>query len=212
VSARRRSAGRETNQAVTGLASEKGIARWLTDHILPLGAPGIFLVALADSGIMPMPESVDLLLFAQIVRHPRGFLLYAALATAGSLLGCMFLYYISRKAGEIALERHTTPQRIAHMRRRFEKYEALTVVLPAMVPVPLPMKVFVIAAGAFKVRFGLFVVSILFARVVRYFTIAFVAYRYGDQTWAFLRHNAIFAGLAAAALIAAFYWLSRRLR
>lgn len=190
----------------------KTLARWLYQTILPLGAPGLFLIALLDSGLIPMPNGVDVLLFAQVVHHPPGFLLYAALATLGSLLGCIFLYYVSRKAGEAALVRHTSQARIDGIRKQFEKYEALTVVLPAMIPLPLPMKVFVIAAGVFEVRFGLFVLAILFARVVRYFSIAFVAYRYGDQAWAFMRHNAWIAACAAAGLIGLFYWISRRFR
>ena len=87
----------------------KSIGRWLSQHILPLGAPGLFFLALIDSGLVPAPEGVDVLLFAQVVRRPGGFLFYAALATVGSLLGCAFLYYVSRKAGELALHRHASP-------------------------------------------------------------------------------------------------------
>lgn len=186
------------------------ISRWLSQYILPFGAPGLFLLALVDSALVPMPQGVDILLFAQVVRNPHGVLLYAALATLGSLLGCIFLYYVSRKAGEVALNRHASPQRINRIRRQMEKYEAFTLVLPAMIPLPLPMKLFVIAAGVFKVRFGLFVLAILFARVVRYFGLALVAHRYGEQTWTFMRQNVLLVALAVACLLGLFYWVSRR--
>ena len=190
----------------------RSIGRWLSAHILPLGAPGLFLLALVDSGLIPIPQGVDVLLFAQVVRNPAGALFYASLATAGSLAGCLFLYWISRKAGEIALARRTSPERAAAMRRQFEKYEAFALVLPAMIPLPLPMKLFVIAAGVFQLRLGHFVLAILFARVVRFFGIALLAQRYGEQTWTSLREHLAPAGVGIACLLGIFYWFSRRLR
>lgn len=189
----------------------KTIGRWLSLHILPLGAPGLFLLALVDSGLLPIPQGVDVLLFAQVVRRPGAALLYAMLATLGSLLGCAFLYAVSRMAGEMALARRVSPQGIDRMRRQFEKYEALTLVLPAMIPLPLPMKLFVIAAGVFEVHFGFFLLAILFGRVVRYYSLALVAQRYGPGAWTFMRHHVAPAGCAAAVLIAGFYWFSRRM-
>ncbi len=190
----------------------KQIGHWLSQHILPLGAPGVFLLALVDSGLVPIPQGVDVLLFAQVVRNPAAALFYAALATAGSLLGCVFLYSISRRAGEIALARRTSPERITSIRRQIEKYKALTLVLPAMIPLPLPMKLFVIAAGVFRVRLTHFTLAILFGRVIRFFGIALLAQRYGEQTWTLIRQNALAVGIGAACLLALFYWISQRLR
>lgn len=187
----------------------KTIGRWLSLHILPLGAPGLFLLAVVDSSLAPVPEGVDVLLFAQVMRRPAAALLYAALATLGSLLGCVLLYGISRAAGELALARHVSPLGIDRMRRQFEKYEALTLVLPAMIPLPLPMKIFVVAAGVFEVHFGLFLLAILFGRVVRYYSLALVAQHYGPDAWIFMRDHVALAGCAAVALIAGFYWFSR---
>jgi len=190
----------------------KSLGRWFSAHLLPLGAPGLFLLALVDSGLLPIPQGVDVLLFAQVVRHPQAGPLYAAAATLGSLLGCLFLYWLSRKAGAVALARRTSPERVHRIRGQFEKYEALALVLPTMIPLPLPMKLFVIAAGVFQVRIAHFLLAILFARVVRFFGIALLAQRYGEQTWTFLRHNALPAGAGIVCLLALFYWLSRRLR
>ena len=190
----------------------KTIAAWVAHYILPFGAPALFLVALADSGLIPLAEGVDVLLFTQVVRHPGRALLYAALATAGSVLGCMFLYYISRAGGEMALARRASPERIEGIRQKIEKYEALILVLPTMVPIPLPMKLFVIASGVFRVHIGRFAAAILFGRVVRYFGIALIAYRYGDQTWMVIRQHYLITGFSAACLIGGFFWLSQRMK
>ena len=188
------------------------IGRWFVQHIVPFGAPGLFLLAFIDSAAIPIPQGVDVLLFVQTTAHPSRAFLYAALATLGSLLGCLVLFRISRAAGHAALARRTSPERIDAMRRQFERYEAFALVLPAMLPLPLPVKLFVIAAGVFQVRLRPFVLAILFARTVRFFGIALVAQRYGAQTWTFLRQNAVFGAAAALLLVLLFYWISRRTR
>jgi membrane protein YqaA with SNARE-associated domain len=188
------------------------LSRWFVEHIVPLGAPGLFLLAFIDSAGLPIPQGVDVLLFAQTAANPSGALFYASLATAGSVLGCLVLYCISRTAGHAALARRTSPERIDAMRRQFEKYEALTLVLPTMIPLPLPMKLFIIAGGVFQVRVSQFVLAVGFARAVRFFGIALLARYYGDQAWAYLRqHPAAVAG-GGLALLAVFYLLSRRFR
>jgi membrane protein YqaA with SNARE-associated domain len=190
----------------------KTIGRWFLEHVVPLGAPGLFLLALIDSGGLPIPQGVDVLLFAQTTAHPAGALYYASLATLGSLAGCVFLYYVSRTAGHAALARRTSPERIDAMRRQFEKYEALTLVLPTMIPLPLPMKLFVIAAGVFQVRLAHFIGAILFARVIRFFGIALLARHYGEQAWTHLRENLVPVAGGVLVLLALFYLASRRWR
>lgn len=186
--------------------------RWFSQHLLAWGAPGLFLLALVDSGLVPIPQGVDLLLFAQVVAEPRLALLLAALATTGSLLGCLLLYTLSRQGGEAALKKRTSPERIASIRNQIERHQALSLVLPTMIPLPVPTKLFVIAAGVFQVRLSRFTLAVLFGRLVRYFGIAFLAQRYGEQTWTFLGQHALVASLAAVCLLGLFYAISRRMR
>ena len=186
--------------------------RWFLEHIVPLGAPGLFLLAFIDSGGIPIPQGVDVLLFAQTAANPSRALFYASLATVGSLLGCLVLYYISRTAGHAALARRTSPERIDAMRRQFEKYEALTLVLPTMIPLPLPMKLFIIAGGVFQVRVTQFVLAIAFARAVRYFGIALLARYFGGGAWIYVRQHPFVVAAGGLALLGVFYLFSRRFR
>ncbi len=182
------------------------------DTLLSWGAPGLFFLALVDSGALPIPQGVDVLLFAQATANPSGALLYAALATAGSLAGCLFLRAVSRRAGEAALARRVAPEKVAQYRGQMERYDALTLLLPTMIPLPLPTKLFIIASGVFRVGLGRFTAAVLVGRTVRFFGIAMLAQRYGDQAWSLLRQNALAAAAAIAVLLALFYWLSRRFR
>jgi membrane protein YqaA with SNARE-associated domain len=92
---------------------------------------------------------VDTLLITLAIGNPSLAYLSAALAIAGSTAGCMVLFYVARKGGELYLERHTRSARAQKFRRWFLRYGLVTVFIPVLVPLPLPTKVFVISAGVF---------------------------------------------------------------
>ena len=72
----------------------------------------------------------------------------------------------------------------------FRRYGLLTVFIPAVTPVlPLPLKVFVISAGAFHTPFGRFLLMILVARVIRYFGLAYLGLQFGADAQGFLQRN-----------------------
>ena len=77
----------------------------LSEYFIALGPFGLFAVALLDSAFVPLPSSADALMLLLSTAHPRLMLFYAFLATAGSAIGCVILYYISRRAGGRALKK-----------------------------------------------------------------------------------------------------------
>jgi membrane protein YqaA with SNARE-associated domain len=189
----------------------KEFARWA----IALGPWGIFLVSLSDSALIPMPQGVDALLIAQSVAAPSSAYLTAALAVAGSLLGSLILYGLARRGGQIMLEKKASKSGVERMRRQVEEYGALVLFLPTAIPLPLPMKLFVIAAGVFQMRLLPFCAVLVVARSIRYFGEAYVAVRYGEATTAFLKANALFGLGIAAGIVALFfivhYWSTGRL-
>ena len=174
-----------------------------------MGPLGLFLVALGDSAFVPLPQGVDALIIAQSITAPSTAYLGAGLAVLGSVIGSLILYTMARKAGRAMLEKKVQAGGIERMRRQIEKYDALLLLLPTMIPLPLPMKLFVIGAGVFQMRMARFIAVILLARFVRYFGEAFVALRYGEQTTAFLTEHALLGIVAAVGLIAVFYAVQR---
>ena len=74
-------------------------------------------------------------------------------------------------------------------RKWFHRYGLVTVFIPALVPIPLPLKVFVISAGLFHTPFRKFLAVILTARVLRYFSLAYLGMRIGGDGSAFLKSN-----------------------
>ena len=135
---------------------------------------------------------------------PEKALLCAALALIGSLAGSMFLYYISRRGGEAYLERHSMTARGIKMRMWFQHYGLLTVFISAVSPIPMPMKLFVISAGALGVRPAPFALTVLAARFTRYAALAYLGAHLGhDGAGAYLKAHAWHIGGILVALFAA---------
>ena len=179
-----------------------------------LGPLGIFLISLLDSVAVPMPQGVDALVVAQAIAAPETAYWGAALAVVGSAMGSLILFYMARRAGRAMLEKKASKTGIDKVHRQIDRFGALVLLVPTMVPLPLPMKLFVIAGGVFQMSVGRFLAVIVLARCVRYFGEAFVALRYGDQTADFLKEHAVASVIGAILLIAVFYavnqWSTRR--
>jgi len=141
----------------------------------------------------------------------------AAAAVAGSLVGGMILFLIARKGGEEYLHRYTSHGRGARLRAWFLEYGLLTVFMPALVPIPMPLKIFILSAGALEVPTLRFFIILALARIPRYFLFAWLGTRLGSQTWPFLRSHLTGLALFSVALFAVLYlgirfWDARRLR
>jgi membrane protein YqaA with SNARE-associated domain len=182
---------------------------------LAFGAPGLFVVALLDSSILSLPEIADLLVIWMVIQHKSRLVLYAASATAGSILGCLALYYLGLKGGEAVMRRRFHAASVDRTLEQFRRYGTMTVLIPSLLPPPAPFKIFVLLAGIADIRVGQFVAAIAIGRGIRYFGEGLLALWYGELAIAFLRENGPRVSLAlAAALVVAFagylLWTKKR--
>lgn len=172
------------------------------------GVPAVLLIAALDSAGVPLPAGVDALLVAVAAVSPPQAFAAALLATAGSVAGNLVLFLAARKGGQAWLERRTASGRARRFRDWFRQYGLITVFVPALVPVvPLPMKVFVISAGALGVRIRSFLLVVLAARIPRYAAMAWLGAMLGTSTTAWLQARLPHLA-AAAALLALVLWLA----
>jgi uncharacterized membrane protein YdjX (TVP38/TMEM64 family) len=170
------------------------------------GALGACVVALIDGAGLPNPGGTDYLLLFLGWKHPDSAYLYAFAAIAGSLVGMMFLFWLARKGGQKYLERRASGPRAMRFRRWFDRYGLVTVFIPALVPfVPLPMKVFVLSAGALGVRPQAFLLTVALGRIPRYFGLAWVAQSLSDDPAGWINaHKWDFALLAFGLVVFSF--------
>ena len=78
---------------------------WLHGIALTLGGPGLFAVAFLDSSFISLPQINDILVVLMVIEHKERMLYYALMATAGSVAGCLAIYYLAEKGGETFLRK-----------------------------------------------------------------------------------------------------------
>lgn len=187
--------------------------RLIAQTLVSWGPAGVFVLALLDSAGLPLPATVDALLIAVSASEPALAFAAAALAVSGSTAGCMVLYLVARKGGELYWRRHVPQRRAETFRRWFGRYGLVTVFIPALMPLPLPTKVFIIAAGVFGARAVPFLLVVLAARVPRYAGLAWLGAQFGEQSAAaWLKQHAWEMAAAAACLLALLALAVHRMR
>ena len=90
------------------------LPHWLQPIVLWLGSiggVGLLLIGFLDSSFLPLPIINDLLVVELSMRNHARMPYYALMATVGSVLGCVFLYFIARKGGEIFFRKRAGGQR-----------------------------------------------------------------------------------------------------
>ncbi|MCZ6802275.1 MAG: DedA family protein [Nitrospirae bacterium] len=134
----------------------------------PYAVPALFLLAFAESSFFPLPP--DVLLMALTLGDPSLGMYYAAVSTAGSVLGGIFGYGIGWQGGRPILHRFVGEERIKFIHDKFQQYEGWAILVAGFTPVPY--KIFTIGAGTFAVNFRIFVLASLVSRGARFFLVA----------------------------------------
>lgn len=168
--------------------------------LLAWGPQGLFVLAILDSAGLPVIGGVDGLLIAFAVNDPAKAYIAAFVAILGSLAGSLILFAIARKGGEVLLMKHISSRTGARLHLWFQRYGLVTVFVPALSPLPMPMKIPVFCAGALQVRPVYFIAVVLLARTIRYFALAYLGLHYGHRTFQFLVAHAGLAGAVALGL------------
>lgn len=170
------------------------------EFLIPFGAAGLFAIALLDSALIPLPGGPDAVMLLLSTQAPARMPFYALGATAGSVVGCLILYYISKRAGRRALDKFS-PEKQARVKELVDRYDVLSVLVASVLPPPFPFKLFVITAGVFRLSVVRFAVAVAVGRAFRFFLEGFLAVRYGEQAGELLKQNYPAVGLGLAALI-----------
>ena len=125
----------------------------LTALLVSYGPLGVLLLAFIDSAGIPVASGMDALLILVAVEAPSRAYFTASLGVLGSLIGNLVLFMAARKGARRFVKEvpHPGPRRF---RDWFERYGLLTIFIPAVMPIPLPLKVFVISAGVAQHRSG----------------------------------------------------------
>jgi membrane protein YqaA with SNARE-associated domain len=189
------------------------LGRFIVHVPLYVAGPAMILIGALDSSLLSLPEINDYLVVARCYTHPHTAWLFPLFPAIGSVIGCLLLYSIMRRGGLAVLHRRFRMDRVQRVEHAYARFGILALAVPAMLPPPLPFKIFVATAGALQFPRRRFLLTILLARSARYYIEGTLAVFYGERVLRFLRDNAllIVSIVAGACVIGlAIYLLSAR--
>ena len=170
-----------------------------------VAGPVMILIGALDSSLLSLPEVNDYLVVARCYTHPRAVFFFPMFAAIGSVLGCFLLYAILSRGGRAVLHRRFNPEHIQRVEHAYARFGILALAVPALLPPPMPFKIFVATAGALQFPRRRFLLTILLARALRYYAEGTLAVFYGERVLRFSKDNgiviiSIMAGLLVVAL------------
>ena len=107
---------------------------WLV--LKPLGAWGVFAIAGLDAAALGLP--MDVIVAGYVYQDRSRFLLYVFMASAGSALGSIVIYFIGYTGGEALLRKRVSPERFEKIHDAFDKHPFWSLMFPAILPPPTP--------------------------------------------------------------------------
>jgi membrane protein YqaA with SNARE-associated domain len=156
-----------------------------------VAGPAMILIGALDSSLLSLPEVNDYLVVARCYTHPETAYLFPLFPAIGSLIGCFLLYTILRRGGQAVLRRRFRIDHVQRVERVYARFGILALAVPALLPPPMPFKIFVATAGALQFPRRRFLVTILLARSLRYYVEGTLAVFYGQRVARFLQANGI---------------------
>ena len=145
-----------------------------------LGGPGLILLGVADNSIVPLPGSMDVFVILLSAQERAWWPYYGFMGTVGAVLGGYITYRLAEKGGEETLEKKIGKQRAQKVYKRFEKHGFATVSIGAVLPPPVPIVPFLMAAGVLRYPTKKFLSALSVGRGIRFFAVAYLGHIYGD--------------------------------
>ncbi len=169
--------------------------------------PVLFGLAFAESSFFPIPP--DVLLIALTLGRPDRAWWYAAVCSAGSILGGIAGYAIGALLWEVLHDWFIplvfSQQVFDHVGQLYRQNAFLAIFTAAFTPIPY--KVFTIAAGVFhdQVSLGVLVLASAIGRPLRFFLVAGLLRTFGEPMKGFIdKHFDWLALLFTALLVGSF--------
>jgi membrane protein YqaA with SNARE-associated domain len=179
--------------------------------LIAYGALGILAIGFMDAAFIPLPGGPDVVVMALSHHNHAMMPVYVLAAVVGSMIGSLILYFAARKGGETVL-RKFSPQKRARVEDLLERYDILAMLLASVLPPPFPFKLFVLSAGAFKMKLWRFVAALIVGRGFRFLLEGIIAVKYGEQATEIFKHNYPKIGLGVAAAILVIYLFNSLLK
>jgi membrane protein YqaA with SNARE-associated domain len=179
------------------------IGRWLEQYVISvpvyLAAPVMIVIGALDSSLLSLPEINDYLVVGRCYKYPSAAFYFPLFAAFGSVIGCYLLYSVMRRGGQAVLRRRFRPEKIQRVEQAYARFGFLAIAVPAILPPPLPFKIFVATAGTLEYPRWKFLLTVMLARSFRYYVEGILAVFYGRRVLRFFQDS----GLVIISIVAA---------
>lgn len=143
-------------------------------------APIMIFVGALDSSLLSLPEVNDYITAYRVAHNPSEVYYFPLFPAIGSVIGCLILYRIAQR-GEQFITKRFHPKHLDRVKKIYRRWGIFALAIPALLPPPMPFKIFVVAAGALNYPAARFATVIMIARTVRYYFWGWVAFFFRDE-------------------------------
>ena len=167
-------------------------------------------VSFAESSFFPIPP--DVILVPMSLANPKKAWFYAGLCTVASVLGGIVGYGIGYllydTIGQWLINLYGYAAKMESLRQFYDQWGWLFILIKGMTPIPY--KLVTIVSGLLEYNFFLFVVLSMITRGARFFFLAAILNKFGDNIRTLLeKHFALFMTLIVVMIVGGF-WLAAR--
>jgi membrane protein YqaA with SNARE-associated domain len=167
------------------------VVQWLEQFVIGVpiyvAGPSMIIIGALDSSLLSLPEINDYLVVMRCANAPFEVFYFPLFAAAGSVLGCLLLYTIIRRGGQAVLRKRFRAEHLEKVERTYARFGFLALAVPALLPPPMPFKIFVATAGALEYPRWRFIMTVMIARSLRYYIEGMLAVFYGKTVLDFIK-------------------------
>jgi membrane protein YqaA with SNARE-associated domain len=183
----------------------KTMSQHVVEAAVYVAAPLMVLVGALDSSLLSLPEVNDYITIARVANNPNEVYYFPLFPAIGSVIGCLILYRIAMR-GEQFINKRFHPKHMDRVKKLYRKWGLFALVIPALLPPPMPFKIFVASAGALGFPMGRFAAVIMISRTVRYYFWGILAFFFRNEVrqmidWLGNNLPAVLGGLIAASIL-----------
>ncbi len=172
----------------------------------PYALWALAFVAFLESSVFPIPP--DIIMIPMILARPNRAFLIAGVALVASVIGALLGYYIGASlfdvVGKPMLEFYGKTDAAEQFNQRFQDWGAWAVLIAGVTP--FPFKVITIMSGWTGLNLGVFIISAIIARGLRFYIVAVLLWKFGTPIRDFIeRRLGLMFTLCVVLILGGFY-------
>lgn len=162
---------------------------------------GLAGVSFVESSVFPIPP--DVVLIPMCIANRQKAFYYATVCTVASVLGGLLGYAIGyalyESVGQKIIEIYGAGDKFGDLKARYDEYGGWIIFAKGLTP--FPYKVLTILSGVMQMNLGVFIVSSIACRAIRFYLVAGLLWKFGEPVKVFIEKYLTWLALAFLAIL-----------